>query len=135
MTHNLVAAYGMLDKMHVLRPRRAEPLQMAAFHTDEYIDFLGKVTPETAEELTGGGQRCMSGLDLLGELDNPAFEGLFEFCSIYAGGSLDAAQRITSGAADIAINWSGGLHHAKKREASGFCYVNDIVLCILDLLR
>jgi acetoin utilization deacetylase AcuC-like enzyme len=28
---------------------------------------------------------------------------------------------------DIAINWSGGLHHAKKSEASGFCYINDLV--------
>lgn len=33
------------------------------------------------------------------------------------------------------INWSGGLHHAKKSEASGFCYVNDIVLAILELLK
>ncbi|QSL64959.1 hypothetical protein MERGE_002263 [Pneumocystis wakefieldiae] len=32
-------------------------------------------------------------------------------------------------------SWSGGLHHAKKREASGFCYVNDIVLAILELLK
>jgi histone deacetylase 1/2 len=40
-----------------------------------------------------------------------------------------------SGDADIAINYSGGLHHAKKREASGFCYVNDIVIGILELLR
>ena len=93
---------------------------------------------------------------LVGE-DNPAFEGVFEFCSISAGGSigtlinhhkppplylliffyvfLGAAQRIASGAADIAINWAGGLHHAKKREASGFCYINDIVLGILELLR
>jgi histone deacetylase 1/2 len=46
-----------------------------------------------------------------------------------------ASQRIASGAADIAINWAGGLHHAKKREASGFCYINDIVLGILELLR
>lgn len=46
-----------------------------------------------------------------------------------------AARRLTSGAADIAINWAGGLHHAKKREASGFCYINDIVLGILELLR
>ena len=30
---------------------------------------------------------------------------------------------------------SGGLHHAKKSEASGFCYVNDIVLGILELLK
>ena len=36
---------------------------------------------------------------------------------------------------DIAVNWSGGLHHAKKSEASGFCYVNDIVLAILELLK
>ena len=33
------------------------------------------------------------------------------------------------------INWAGGLHHAKKAEASGFCYVNDIVLGILELLK
>lgn len=37
--------------------------------------------------------------------------------------------------ADIGINWAGGLHHAKKSEASGFCYVNDIVLAILELLK
>lgn len=39
------------------------------------------------------------------------------------------------GECDIAINWGGGLHHAKRNEASGFCYVNDIVLGILELLR
>lgn len=36
---------------------------------------------------------------------------------------------------DIAINWAGGLHHAKKFEASGFCYVNDIVIAIVELLK
>lgn len=71
---------------------------------------------------------------LIGE-DCPAFDGLFEFCSISAGGSTSAAKRINSGHTDIAVNWAGGLHHAKKREASGFCYVNDIVLGILELLR
>ncbi|KZT37499.1 histone deacetylase [Sistotremastrum suecicum HHB10207 ss-3] len=129
MAHQLVASYGMLDKMQVLRPRRSTPQEMTAFHTDEYIDFLNRVTPETAEELTGHGQRF-----LVGE-DNPAFEGVFDFCSISAGGSIGAAQRLNIGAADIAINWAGGLHHAKKREASGFCYINDIVLAILELLR
>ncbi len=38
------------------------------------------------------------------------------------------------------LNWDfhtqlGGMHHAKKAEASGFCYVNDIVLAILELLK
>jgi Histone deacetylase domain len=27
------------------------------------------------------------------------------------------------------------MHHAKKAEASGFCYINDIVLAILELLK
>ena len=42
---------------------------------------------------------------------------------------------MNNGSCDIAVNWAGGLHHAKKTEASGFCYVNDIVLSILELLR
>ena len=52
-----------------------------------------------------------------------------------SGGSIDAAMRLNHGLTDIAINWAGGLHHAKKSEASGFCYVNDIVLAILELLK
>lgn len=129
VTHELVTAYDMLPKMHLLRPTRATPEVMSSFHTDEYVHFLNMVTPETAEELTYHGTRFLVGDD------NPAFDGVFEFCSISAGGSISAAQRIASGAADIAINWAGGLHHAKKREASGFCYINDIVLGILELLR
>lgn len=34
----------------------------------------------------------------------------------------------------MAINWAGGWHHAKRSEASGFCYLNDIVLAIHHLL-
>jgi histone deacetylase 1/2 len=52
-----------------------------------------------------------------------------------SGGSIDSAHLIIAKEADICINWSGGLHHAKKFEPSGFCYVNDIVLCILELLK
>jgi histone deacetylase 1/2 len=60
---------------------------------------------------------------------------MFDFFAISAGGSLSAAHRMNKGDSDITINWAGGLHHAKKGEASGFCYVNDIVLGILELLR
>jgi histone deacetylase HOS2 len=67
--------------------------------------------------------------------DCPVFYDVFSFCQQYAGASLAAARRLANGGADIAVNWSGGLHHAKKGEASGFCYVNDIVLAILELLR
>jgi histone deacetylase 1/2 len=52
-----------------------------------------------------------------------------------AAGATDAAWRLNHGHSDICVNWAGGLHHAKKTEASGFCYVNDIVLAILELLK
>ena len=44
------------------------------------------------------------------------FPHLFDFCRITAGGSVDAAVKLNDGLADIAINWAGGLHHAKKSE-------------------
>ncbi|KAH9854056.1 histone deacetylase RPD3 [Lenzites betulinus] len=129
ITHELLTVYDMLPKMHILRAKRASAETMTRFHTDEYVNFLTKVTPENAQQLTYHGSRF-----LVGE-DNPAFDGMFEFCSLSAGGSIAAAQRLMSGQTDIAINWAGGLHHAKKREASGFCYINDIVLAILEMLR
>jgi acetoin utilization deacetylase AcuC-like enzyme len=54
---------------------------------------------------------------------------------LYSGGSRDAALNLMTGESDLAFNWSGGMHHAKRAEASGFCYVNDIVLAILELLK
>lgn len=57
------------------------------------------------------------------------------FAQIYCGASIDCARLINTNQTDIAINWGGGFHHAKKFEASGFCYVNDIVLAGLELLK
>ena len=93
------------------------------------MEFLARVTPDTARQHAEAMQRFN-----LGE-DCPIFEGLFDFCRLYTGGSLDGAARLNQGLSDIAINWSGGLHHAKKTEASGFCYINDLVLAILELLK
>lgn len=87
------------------------------------------VTPKNATSLSRDSARFNIGDDC------PVFFDVFSFCQQYAGASLAAARRLAAGTSDIAINWSGGLHHAKKGEASGFCYVNDIVLAILELLR
>lgn len=67
--------------------------------------------------------------------DCPVFDGIFEFCQSYTSGSIGGAVRLNQNTSDIVINWAGGLHHAKKSEASGFCYVNDCVLAILELLK
>lgn len=91
---------------------------MTQFHTDEYIDFLSKVTPDNMDSFAKEQSKYNVGDDC------PVFDGLFEFCGISAGGSMEGAARLNRNKCDIAVNWAGGLHHAKKSEASGFCYVN-----------
>ncbi|TPX62073.1 hypothetical protein PhCBS80983_g00635 [Powellomyces hirtus] len=132
MTHSLVTGYGLQKKMEISTPSEATFKEMAKFHSDDYLDFLRRVTPEDTDEIVKHQARFN-----VGEFcpDCPIFEGLYEFCSISAGGSIAAAKKLNTGQADIAVNWGGGLHHAKRGEASGFCYVNDIVLSILELLK
>ena len=102
---------------------------MTKFHADDYVQFLKMITPQNMHGNIKQLQRFN-----LGE-DCPVFDGLYDFCQLSAGGSIGGAVKLNMKKADIAINWAGGLHHAKKCEASGFCYVNDIVLSILELLK
>lgn len=129
MAHSLIMNYGLYSKMEIYRAKPASKYEMTQFHTDEYIDFLHKVTPDNMEQFTREQSKYNVGDDC------PVFDGLFEFCGISAGGTMEGAARLNRGKCDVAVNWAGGLHHAKKSEASGFCYVNDIVLGIIELLR
>ncbi|KFY13202.1 hypothetical protein V492_03426 [Pseudogymnoascus sp. VKM F-4246] len=128
MTHSLVTHTGIYKKLSILRAMPVSADEMKNFHAEEYVDFLERVTPETVLPPPG---ECF-GLDTN---DCPPFEGVFKFSAISAAGSLEGAAKLGLGNCDIAINWSGGLHHAMKSHASGFCYINDIVLAILELLR
>lgn len=129
MAHSLIMNYGLYTKMEIYRAKPASKFEMTQFHTDEYVDFLQKVTPDNMDNFSKEQGKYNVGDDC------PVFDGLFEFCGISAGGSMEGAARLNRGKCDVAINWAGGLHHAKKSEASGFCYVNDIVLGIIELLR
>lgn len=129
MTHNLLVSYDMFDHMEVFQPRKLTHTEMARFHTDDYLNFLRLVSPDNMNDFMSQLHRFNVGEDC------PVFDGMYEFCQLSAGGSVGGAVQLNTGEADIVVNWSGGLHHAKKSEASGFCYVNDIVLAILELLK
>ncbi|XP_027329893.1 histone deacetylase 6-like [Abrus precatorius] len=133
MAHNLIVHYALHRRMQINRPFPAEVADIRRFHSDEYVEFLSSVSPEILSDNSHSHYRQLKRFNV-GE-DCPVFDGLFDFCSASAGGSIGAAVRLNRADADIAINWAGGLHHAKKSEASGFCYVNDIVLGILELLK
>jgi len=131
LTHELLLTYGLYRKMEIYRPHIASKQEMLAFHDEEYVDFLKAISPSNYKAMNNSLEKFALG----DKTDCPVFDGLYEFCQKTSGGSIDAAIKVNHQQADIAINWSGGLHHAKKIEASGFCYINDIVLCILELLK
>ncbi|KAK2743882.1 histone deacetylase [Myotisia sp. PD_48] len=131
LTKQLVMAYGMHHAMDLYLSRAATHEEMAEFHSADYLDFLSQVIPSDMDNMNQ--QDRLVGFNI-GD-DCPIFDGLYNYCSLYAGGTVDAARKLCNNQSEIAINWSGGLHHAKKTEASGFCYINDIVLGILQLLR
>nr|ALG64480.1 histone deacetylase 1 [Meretrix meretrix] len=130
MTHNLILNYGLYRKMEIYRPHKATQEEMTKFHSDDYIKFLRSIRPDNMSENYNKQMQRFN----VGE-DCPVFDGMYEFCQLSTGGSVAGAVKLNKQAADIAVNWAGGLHHAKKSEASGFCYVNDIVLAILELLK
>jgi len=129
MCHHLLLNYGVYRYLEVYRPFPAALEDMSRFHSQDYIQFLKSATPDNLRQYSKQMLKFNVGEDC------PVFDGLYEFCQLSSGGSLAAAVKLNKQKADIAINWMGGLHHAKKSEASGFCYTNDIVLGILELLK
>ncbi|TFB05837.1 Histone deacetylase phd1 [Trichoderma ghanense] len=133
LSKSLIYSYGMSFAMDNYLTRAATYEELASFHSTDYLDFLGTVLPEAVpRDLENQNPDLKFNL---GGSDCPLFDGLYDYCSMSAGSALDAARKICSQQSDIAIAWGGGLHHAKKAEASGFCYINDIVIAILELLR
>ena len=129
MAHNLIVNYGLYRHLSVFRPTLVPEQELTRFHSDDYVHFLRQITPDNMHDHLRQLQRFNVGDDC------PVFDGLFEFCQLYTSGSIGGAIRLNKNESDIVINWGGGLHHAKKSEASGFCYINDCVLAILELLK
>jgi acetoin utilization protein AcuC len=70
----------------------------------------------------------------LGPGDNPIFPGLLDWSLLVTGATLQAVDFVAEGKGEIAFNIAGGLHHAMRSRASGFCYLNDPVIGIMRLL-
>ncbi|CAL9247198.1 unnamed protein product, partial [Arabidopsis halleri] len=133
VTHNLILSYNLHRYMEINRPDFATASDFEKFHSPEYVDFLKSVTPERLDDPSVSQNLKRFNVDV--DWDGPVFHNLFDYCCAYAGGSISAAAKLNRGEADIAINWAGGMHHVKKDKASGFGFVNDVVLAILELLK
>lgn len=76
------------------------------------------------------------------EGDCPIFSYLPMYLQVVTGATTSLVENLEPSSESesdferlIGINWDGGRHHASKQKASGFCYINDIVLLIQNLRK
>jgi acetoin utilization protein AcuC len=107
-------------RAQVIEPRSATYDELLAFHTPEYVHFVR--------------ERSESGQGYLDAGDTPAFRGVYEAASHVVGATVLACETVMSGKARRAFVPIGGLHHAARDRAAGFCVFNDCGVAI-ELLR
>jgi acetoin utilization protein AcuC len=128
-TRALLKSLGFLavDCGREVAPMRARITDMKKFHSKRYLEALQQAAQ---------GNSLQAALNMgIGTPDCPVFEGMFDYASWACGASLTGVDLILSGETNIAFNPSGGFHHAKAEKASGFCYINDLVLACIRFLE
>ena len=114
-----------------LQPPPASLEELGLIHTSRYVDAVQSLDafaddPLLAAELFRWG---------LAPGDSPAFVGMHTAAAFIAGGSLHAVRGVLDGAFEHAFHPAGGLHHALRDRASGFCIYNDAAIAIAAALR
>ncbi len=129
LTMALARGLGVLDLPGVsligAEPASDELLELV--HDPAYIAAVRRAGQTMAPDPAFG----------LGTPDNPVFAGMHEASALVAGASVAAARAVWAQPASPglhAANVAGGLHHAMRRAASGFCVYNDPAIAIAWLL-
>jgi acetoin utilization protein AcuC len=107
----------------------SEPATEKDLTTVHYSSYIRRV-----EEASRGGGDLEELMQYgLGTQDNPIFPDIHRACAHVVGGVLRAARLVINGEAEHALCISGGLHHALRWKASGFCIYNDAAVAIARL--
>ncbi len=125
LTMSLARELGVLDGLDVVGADAATDDELNLIHSERYIEGVHRLSnhPTQADPSLG-----------LGTADNPVFAQMHDASALVAGASVEAARRVWTGQAPRAVNIGGGLHHAMRDHASGFCIYNDVALAIRWLL-
>lgn len=125
----------------VVPAKRASRKHLERFHASYYLDIL-EYEKDDEDDDYGPPLPSISLLEKVGLTDDcpvpskPAARAtLWNYCCHVVGGSLQAADLLVNGHAEVALHWGGGRHHAHSDRAAGFCFVNDVVLAIQHLQR
>jgi acetoin utilization protein AcuC len=111
-----------LDKhARILEPVAGSDEQLLLFHTQAYLQEVKL--------------QSKAGSGYLDQGDTPAFPGVYEAALTVVGTTLAGLDKIMSGECRHAFNPIGGLHHARRDGAAGFCVFNDCGIAIETLKK
>ncbi|HXW46444.1 MAG TPA: acetoin utilization protein AcuC [Streptosporangiaceae bacterium] len=133
LTMELAAAFGVLDAEGVtVRPAPpASDADLELIHDPAYIETVRAASEPGAAESLGPARLLAYGL---GTDDDPVFAGMHSAAALVTGATLAAARAVLDGSAQHGASIAGGLHHAMRAAASGFCVYNDPAIAIAWLL-
>jgi acetoin utilization protein AcuC len=114
-------ARGLRERVTVLDPVQASLEELKLFHAPAYVEFVRELSRTGTGSLDGG--------------DTPAFRGVYEAAATVVGASLLACEWILAHPGSRAFVPIGGLHHAARDRAAGFCVFNDCGVVIEALRR
>jgi acetoin utilization protein AcuC len=123
MMLDLLEALG--HRPETVAPEPAARAEVLDVHSEEYV--------RRVEELSAGEEVPDATAYGLGTQDTPGFPGMDEAARWHVGGTLGGARRISAGGARRVLQLGGGLHHAGRSFASGFCVYNDLAIAIRAL--
>jgi acetoin utilization protein AcuC len=109
------------DEIAIVNPTAATEKDLLLFHTREYVEFVKLSSKVGSGNLDYG--------------DTPSFKGVFEASLYPVGSTLNGARLLMEGKFDHFFNPVGGLHHARRDRAGGFCVFNDASIAICELLE
>jgi len=132
LTYSLMEKLNLLKntRLEIIKPRLATKEELETIHSPEYVQVIKKLSINPEDKTI---QPYIYGL---GPGDNPIFKGMYEASAMVCGASIMAADKVWNDEeCKIAFNPAGGLHHALKEKASGFCIFNDIGVAIKYLKK
>lgn len=118
LTKKFLEQKGLFHEIQQVTPDPVSEDVLLEVHSKEYVDLVKRMSER--------------GHGLLDEGDTPAFKGIFEASLTRVAGNLKALKEIEDGNFIHAVNVGGGLHHAKRDSAGGFCVFNDIAILVKE---
>lgn len=114
-------AEHLANSIVAVKPEQASLEDLLLFHEAGYVDFVMRRSEEGRGYLDYG--------------DTPAFKGCYEASLYVVGATLKLVKLILAGEIHHGFNPVGGLHHARRGSAAGFCIFNDAAIAIEYLLK